>query len=69
MLVAEGAAEVMLESDLTVWDIAAPRLVVEEAGGRLSDLSGGPDLPANGVLAIERASSTTRLLAHPARRP
>ena len=28
----------MLESDLKVWDIAAPRLVVEEAGGRLTDL-------------------------------
>ena len=41
----------MLESDLKVWDIAAPRLVVEEAGGRLTDLWGGPDLPANGVLA------------------
>jgi histidinol-phosphatase len=51
VLVAEGAAELMLESDLKIWDIAAPRLVVEEAGGRLTDLLGGPDLPAKGVLA------------------
>jgi histidinol-phosphatase len=51
MLVAEGAAEVMLERDLSLWDIAAPRLIVEEAGGRLSDLTGGLDLPAKGVLA------------------
>jgi histidinol-phosphatase len=51
VLVAEGAAELMIESDLKIWDIAAPRLVVEEAGGRLSDLFGGRDLPAKGVLA------------------
>jgi histidinol-phosphatase len=55
MLVAEGAAELMLESDLKLWDIAAPRLVVEEAGGRLSDLVGGQDLPAKGVLASNGA--------------
>ena len=51
VLVAEGAAELMLESDLKLWDIAAPRLVVEEAGGRVTDLAGGADLPAKGVLA------------------
>jgi histidinol-phosphatase len=51
VLVAEGAAEVMLESDLKIWDIAGPRIVVEEAGGRLTDLLGGTDVPAKGVLA------------------
>jgi histidinol-phosphatase len=51
VLVAEGAAELMLESDLQVWDIAAPKLVVEEAGGRLTDLLGGDDVPAKGVIA------------------
>ena len=40
MLVAQGAAEVMLEIGPTVWDLAAPALIVAEAGGRLTDFSG-----------------------------
>jgi len=32
-LVAEGAAEAMVEVGLSPWDIAAPMLIVEEAGG------------------------------------
>ena len=51
MLVAEGAAEAMLEADLAAWDLAAPRAIVLHAGGRLSDLAGGVDMPARGVLA------------------
>ena len=39
-LIAEGAAEVMLEVGLSVWDIAAPAVLVEEAGGRVTDLGG-----------------------------
>jgi histidinol-phosphatase len=39
-LVAEGAAEAMVEADLSSWDMAAPLVVVEEAGGRMTDLSG-----------------------------
>ena len=42
-LVAEGAADVMLEGvDLAPWDIAALIPIVEEAGGRLTDGEGGP---------------------------
>ena len=51
MLVAEGAAEAMVEAELEVWDLAAPRAVLEQAGGRISDLRGGADVPASGVLA------------------
>jgi len=51
MLVAEGAAEAMLEADLKAWDLAAPRAIVQHAGGRLTDLLGGEDMPARGVLA------------------
>ncbi|CAN5514669.1 histidinol-phosphatase [soil metagenome] len=51
MLVAEGAAEVMLEAELAVWDLAGPRAVLEEAGGRLTDLCGELDTPARGALA------------------
>ena len=39
-LVAEGSAEVMVESDLNIWDAAAPTLLVEEAGGRVTDFEG-----------------------------
>jgi histidinol-phosphatase len=39
-LVAEGAAEAMIEADLNTWDAAAPSLLVEEAGGRWSDIDG-----------------------------
>lgn len=39
-LVAEGAAEAMVEIGLSPWDIAAPMLIVEEAGGRVTDLQG-----------------------------
>jgi histidinol-phosphatase len=51
MLVAEGAAEAMVESDLQLWDLAAPRAVLLRAGARVTDLTGGTDMPARGVLA------------------
>lgn len=39
-LVAEGAAEAMLETDLKSWDMAAPQVLIEEAGGRVTDVFG-----------------------------
>jgi histidinol-phosphatase len=51
MLVAEGAAEAMVESDLKSWDLAGPRAVLEHAGGRVTDLAGGSEMPGRGVLA------------------
>jgi histidinol-phosphatase len=56
MLVAEGAADAMIEPILSIWDIAALRPIVEEAGGRVSDLSGSgwaneaPCVTTNGYL-------------------
>ncbi|TAL12257.1 MAG: histidinol-phosphatase [Chloroflexota bacterium] len=56
MLVAEGAADAMIEVGLKVWDIAAPAVIVEEAGGRVTDFGGrrifdgGTTLASNGVL-------------------
>jgi histidinol-phosphatase len=56
MLVAEGAADAMLEIGPTIWDLAAPALIVREAGGRLTDFAGrdsyaGPQaLASNGRL-------------------
>jgi histidinol-phosphatase len=51
MLVAEGAAEAMVEAELKVWDLAGPRAVLEHAGARVTDITGGDDMPARGVLA------------------
>lgn len=42
MLVAEGAVDVMVEPELSLWDIAALIPIVTEAGGTFTDLSGRP---------------------------
>ncbi len=39
-LVAEGAAEAMLETGMHSWDLAAPLVLIEEAGGRVTDVHG-----------------------------
>jgi histidinol-phosphatase len=50
-LVAEGAADVMFEVDLKPWDAAAPTLLVEEAGGRVTDLDGRRGIHSRTILA------------------
>jgi len=65
-LVAEAAAEAMVEVGLSAWDAAAPMLIVEEAGGRATDLDGrraidsGTFLVSNGRL---HETIRTRLIA------
>ena len=39
-LLAEGAAEAMMEVGMKTWDLAAPLIVIEEAGGRVTDALG-----------------------------
>jgi histidinol-phosphatase len=59
VLVAQGAAEAMLEYGPAPWDLAAPFVVLREAGGRMTDFSGrvawsGPQvLSSNGLLHDE----------------
>lgn len=49
VLVAQGSMDAMIEyAPLAPWDVAAPKLVVEEAGGRWSDL-GGDDRATTGA--------------------
>jgi histidinol-phosphatase len=50
-LVAEGAAEAMLEIGVNPWDIAAAQVVVEEAGGRLTDFAGERSIEGRTVMA------------------
>ncbi|MFH0751774.1 MAG: inositol monophosphatase family protein [Chloroflexota bacterium] len=45
-LVAEGAAEAMIETGMHSWDIAAPMVIIEEAGGRVTDIAGARDVRA-----------------------
>lgn len=51
MLLAEGAVDACVESTVNVWDLAAPKLIVEEAGGRLTDLDGRPRADGGSALA------------------
>jgi histidinol-phosphatase len=51
MLVARGAADVMLEPELATWDWAALWVVVEEAGGRVSAFDGGRLAHGSSILA------------------
>jgi histidinol-phosphatase len=39
---ADGKVDVVLESDVNILDIAALSIIVDEAGGRFTDLEGGP---------------------------
>jgi histidinol-phosphatase len=55
-LIADGIAEAVLEQDLHPWDLAAPWVIVEEAGGRITDFDGrrslerGEGFATNGLL-------------------
>jgi len=40
MLVAEGAADISAEPEVSLWDLAALKVILTEAGGRFTDLSG-----------------------------
>jgi histidinol-phosphatase len=51
MLVAQGSADVMIETLVKPWDLAAPAMIVTEAGGRFSDLSGKPGFGGPTALA------------------
>jgi histidinol-phosphatase len=56
MMVAEGAADLCCEGVVSLWDLAAPQMIVEEAGGRFTDHRGvrtadsGEALATNGLL-------------------
>ena len=51
-LLARGALDVVIESDVNILDIAALTVIVDEAGGRFTDLRGAPvDLATTTVLA------------------
>jgi histidinol-phosphatase len=51
MLLAEGAIEIALDPVASLWDLAAPQLIVEEAGGRFNDLGGAPTADGGDAIA------------------
>ncbi|MGB8327602.1 MAG: inositol monophosphatase family protein [Steroidobacteraceae bacterium] len=54
-LLARGALDVVIESDVHILDIAALSVIVREAGGEFTDLAGAPlDLATTSVLATNR---------------
>jgi len=50
MLLAEGALDIMIEPELSLWDVAALIPIVTEAGGTITDLTGRT--PADKTAAI-----------------
>src|SRR2546421_588618 len=56
VLVAEGACDIGLDPIVSLWDLAALQVIVEEAGGRFTDLAGvaqadrGSAVSTNGLL-------------------
>ncbi len=56
VMVAEGAVDASFEPEVSLWDLAPLQVVVEEAGGRFTDLGGraradgGSVVCSNGLL-------------------
>ncbi len=59
VLVAEGACDIGIDPTVSLWDLAALQVIVEEAGGRFTDFDGvaradgGSALSTNGILHAE----------------
>jgi len=49
--VAEGQGEIAFSTTVKAWDVAALKVLVEEAGGRLTDLDGGEGIYGTTVFA------------------
>jgi len=61
-LLAAGKIEAVIESDINILDIAALTVIVEEAGGRVTDLEGAPiGLGSRSILASNGALHETIL--------
>jgi histidinol-phosphatase len=63
VLVAEGALDAAVDERLQLWDYAAVQVIVEEAGGRMTDLHGGPPRPGERVVSSNGALHESALAA------
>jgi histidinol-phosphatase len=51
MLVAEGLAEIATDPGVSLWDLAAPLVIVREAGGQFTDFTGAVTAAGGSALA------------------
>ncbi|MFL5862178.1 MAG: inositol monophosphatase family protein [Solirubrobacteraceae bacterium] len=51
MLVAEGVAEIALDPAVSIWDVAAPMVIVQEAVGGFTDFDGRPRADGGSAIA------------------
>jgi len=51
ILLAKGCSELMVEPEIAPWDIAAIKVIVEEAGGLLTDFDGNPTIYSDTAIA------------------
>jgi histidinol-phosphatase len=58
MLVARGAAQVMVDPTVRTWDTTAVEVIVREAGGTITQLDGSP--LADGSACLTTASAELR---------
>ncbi len=63
MLVAEGAVDISAEPEVSLWDLAALQVIVQEAGGRFTDLS-GVATPDGGSVVCSNGTLHEETLAH-----
>ncbi len=61
MMVAEGAVDLACEPDVSLWDMAALQVIIEEAGGTFTDLTGRPG-PAGGSVLTTNSRLHARAL-------
>jgi histidinol-phosphatase len=54
MLVAEGCVDIAVEPEVTAWDMAALQVIVEEAGGGFTDLTGTSTFSGGTVLTTNQ---------------
>lgn len=63
MMVAEGSVDLCAEPELSLWDMAANAVIVQEAGGRFTGLDGKPG-PHSGDAAASNGLLHDELLSH-----
>jgi histidinol-phosphatase len=63
MLLAEGALDAMVEPELSLWDVAALIPIINEAGGRITDLNGRPPGDKTSAIATNGLLHETILTA------
>jgi histidinol-phosphatase len=63
VLLAEGAVDIVCEPEVSVWDLAALDVIVREAGGTFTDLTGAPG-PAGGSALATNGTLHEAALRH-----